>query len=484
MRWFSRSTVCLIAWGVLAFGCEYPWAYAPLLIFAATIGVLGFAAPVGVLGFAAPVAVAPESRALILSLALVFTAVGLQLCPLPAPVLAVLSPARLVQDYPALLAATVPAAPGPGTAAAGGPWAISLSPARTLLGASFLAALSLFFIGCSRALGAVRASTVVRGVTLVGLLVALVAIVQKASGSPLVYGLWWPRKIESLPAAPLINENHLAGWLVMAFALAAGYLCGGLPGGRSAAGPWWRRRLLWLASREGSAILLVGLSLFAMAVSVIFTLSVSGIAALLIVCSVFAWCLTRRARDAPGRLLARATLIAVPLVAIAWVGIDVVGEEFAMASWADIGGRVPIWRDTVRIVRDFPITGTGWNTYGIAMLAYQTGRPDVHVVEAHNDYLQLAAEGGMLLGLPILIAAWVFVRSVRSRFREAADDARIYWLRVGAVAGLLALAVQSLVDFSLQMPGNAVLFVLLMAIAVHRAPRRRPARAGAATPCG
>ena len=70
----------------------------------------------------------------------------------------------------------------------GGPWAISISPARTLLGASFLAALSLFFIGCSRALGAVRASTVVRGVTLVGLFVALVAIVQKRQRQPA--GLW------------------------------------------------------------------------------------------------------------------------------------------------------------------------------------------------------------------------------------------------------------------------------------------------------
>ena len=474
MRWFSRSTVCLIAWGVLAFGCEYPWAYAPLLIFAATIGVLGLAAPV---------AAAPESRGLILSVALLFIAVGLQVCPLPAPVLAVLSPARLVQDYPALVAATVPAAPGPELLTAGGPWAISIAPARTLLGASFLAALSLFFIGCSRALSAVRASTVVRGVTALGLFVALAAIVQKASGSALVYGLWWPRKIESLPAAPLINENHLAGWLVMAFALAAGTLCGGLGGGRVAAGPRWRRRLLWLASREGSATVFVGLSLFVMAVSVIFTLSVSGIAALLVVCFVFAWRLTRRGRDAPGRLLARATLIALPLVAMGWVGFDVVGDEFAMASWADIGGRVPIWRDTVRIAGDFPITGTGWNTYGIAMLAYQTGPSDVHVVEAHNDYLQLAAEGGMLLGLPILIAAWMFVRWVRSRFREAAGGARTYWLRVGAVAGLLAVAVQSLVDFSLQMPGNAVLFVLLMAIAVHRAPRRRPAGTGSATPC-
>jgi hypothetical protein len=36
------------------------------------------------------------------------------------------------------------------------------------------------------------------------------------------------------------------------------------------------------------------------------------------------------------------------------------------------------------------------------------------------------------------------------------------------VAGLAAIATQSVVDFSLQMPGNRVLFVLLLAIALHR----------------
>ena len=47
---------------------------------------------------------------------------------------------------------------------------------------------------------------------------------------------------------------------------------------------------------------------------------------------------------------------------------------------------------------------------------------------------------------------------------------RIYWLRIGAVTGLAALAFQSVVDFSLQMPGNAVTFALLMAVAAHRPP--------------
>ena len=47
-----------------------------------------------------------------------------------------------------------------------------------------------------------------------------------------------------------------------------------------------------------------------------------------------------------------------------------------------------------------------------------------------------------------------------------------YWLRVGATTGLVAIGLQSLVEFSLQMPGNAVFCVVLMAIALHEPPAR------------
>ena len=129
-----------------------------------------------------------------------------------------------------------------------------------------------------------------------------------------------------------------------------------------------------------------------------------------------------------------------------------------------------------------PLTGTGLNTFGTAMFQYQTFIRDQHVYEAHNDYLQLAAEGGLLLSVPIVATLIVFVRAVARRFRAGEDDTRGYWIRVGAVVGLTAIAVQSIVEFSLQMPGNAALFVVLAAIALHRAPARassRPATASA-----
>lgn len=97
----------------------------------------------------------------------------------------------------------------------------------------------------------------------------------------------------------------------------------------------------------------------------------------------------------------------------------------------------------------------------------------VYFGEAHNDYLELAAGGGLLVGVPIAACLFVFVRDVRRRMRdEPGSDA--WWLRRGAVTALLAIALQEVVDFSLQMPGNAVLFAAVCAIALHESPERPP----------
>jgi O-antigen ligase len=112
------------------------------------------------------------------------------------------------------------------------------------------------------------------------------------------------------------------------------------------------------------------------------------------------------------------------------------------------------------------------NTYGIATVFYQRHELTKHFSEAHNDYLQLAAEGGVLLTVPAAISVAAFIVAVRRRFRED-SSVRTYWLRVGAVTGLAAIALQETVDFSLQMPGNAALFAVVCAIALHRAPARK-----------
>jgi hypothetical protein len=66
-----------------------------------------------------------------------------------------------------------------------------------------------------------------------------------------------------------------------------------------------------------------------------------------------------------------------------------------------------------------------------------------------------------------------FAAAVRRRFNDE-TSATTYWIRVGAVTGLTAIALQETVDFSLQMPGNAALFATLCGIALHATPGRRP----------
>ena len=468
MHWFVPATALLLAWGSLVFGAEYVWAYVPLLVFCVTIGGLGLVAPAPAGG---------GSTTVVAALALVFFAGALQVVPLPELVQRAVSPARSAHDYAALYAAETPAAPAMNLVADRTPRTLSIAPARTRLGLAFLAGLSIFFAGCVRALSVVRPSGVARALVVLGVVVALAGILQEAGGGLRAYGFWYPRKA-SQPSAPFINENHLAGWLVMALSLSAGYLCGAAARGRWPSPADWRGLVVRLASRDANEIVLVGFAVLVMALAILVTGSVSG----LICLGAVSWCLAALAlRRQPGRsrrVLVPAALALVPLAAAAWAGLGAVGDEAArtLSTAFRPDGRIGLWADTLRMVRDFPLAGTGLNTYGVGMLVYQTHGLDARAVEAHNDYLQLAAEGGLLLGLPIAAAVAVFVREVRRRFREGVDDSRTWWLRAGAVTGLGGLALQSLVDFSLQMPGNAVLFALLMAVAVHRPARVSPLR--------
>ena len=127
--------------------------------------------------------------------------------------------------------------------------------------------------------------------------------------------------------------------------------------------------------------------------------------------------------------------------------------------------RAEIWRQTLPIIRDFPATGTGIGTYERAMLVYQEGNRQFTFNQAHNQYLQLAAEGGLLVGVPALVAAVAFVALATRRIRR--DRSAAFWIRVGAVGALTGVATQGIWETGLRMPANAVLCGLIAAIAVH-----------------
>lgn len=452
----SAGIMLTLAWGALAFGATYPWAYLPLLALSAIVG------SVGLLYGRRPL----PTRTL-LGLGLLGLAAALQAVPLPRSIVFAVSPA----SESILLNYDLAYALGNGVSRVR---SISISPQRTALAMGFLVVFGALLAGTTRSATRESVRSVVLGIIGLGAVIAVVAVVQKTLQAGVepkkIYGFWTPLMGRN-PFGPFVNRNHFAGWMLMAIPLGLGMLGAMLQHAMRGVDASWRERLLWFASPDANKMLLVGFALLAMSLSLVLAGSRSGILALGVAMVVSAAFALRQA-TATRRMIGVAYSAFVVMAVLGWVGVDTVVANFNNANSVSFNGRLPIWRDTLQIVRDFWLTGTGLNTYGIATLFYQRTLPTLHLAEAHNDYLQLAAEGGLLLAVPIAIAVVAFALDVRRRFR-ASPGSSIYWIRMGAVTGIAAVALQSLVEFSLQMPGNAALFTVLCGIALHDADRVR-----------
>ena len=390
-------------------------------------------------------------------------AIALQMVPLPGSLLARVSPAA-----PALLRELDPGfATGLRTA-----HALSLSPRDTAVALALYGAFVVLAVGLYRLFSLCGARAFVEGLTIFGAILALIGIVQKPLANGLVYGFWEPQSGPGLPFGPFVNRNHFAGWMLMALPLTLALLLAGIQRGMPPDRRGWRDRIVWLSSPEANRLVLLAGASVVMALSLVMTMSRSGITALalsLLLTGGFALRATTRSRRAIGV----AYLILLAVVVAGWVGSDAIVARFSQTDWSEFNHRRGAWADAWSVVRAFPLAGTGVNAYRAAALFYQREATDAFFAQAHNDYLQLAAEGGLLVMVPAVAAVVLFVVGTLARMREGRGSTS-WWLRAGALTGLTAMALQELVEFSLQMPANAALFAALCAIALHRASPALP----------
>jgi O-antigen ligase len=116
------------------------------------------------------------------------------------------------------------------------------------------------------------------------------------------------------------------------------------------------------------------------------------------------------------------------------------------------------------MVPRFPVFGDGWNAFATAYPWYQTVWKTDWIGEAHNDYLQVLLDVGVLGAL--LVAGLLFVV-----FRGALARAPRSPLDLGVFGALLGLALHGLVDFNGQIPANAATWTALAALAVAGSAR-------------
>jgi O-antigen ligase len=185
-----------------------------------------------------------------------------------------------------------------------------------------------------------------------------------------------------------------------------------------------------------------------------------------------------------GSKAARAGLVLALLltitVGVVWLGGDTVADRVASvgdeltagATDATRSGRRDIWAATWRMFAARPLLGVGFGGYWVAVSEHHEGSGALVPQQAHNDYLEVLASGGVFGAAVVLVFLLMLVRQAVPRLRAGSAFARAAAL--GALTGLCGVAVHSLFEFGLHVPSNAFAALALAAAAAAGQPLKLP----------
>ncbi|HEV2829701.1 MAG TPA: O-antigen ligase family protein [Pyrinomonadaceae bacterium] len=302
-----------------------------------------------------------------------------------------------------------------------------------------------------------RLRLLVRTIAVFGFFLAIFGLTQSFTSPDKVY---WMRELpQSQAFGPFINRHHFAGYMELALALPLGLVFTGA------------------IEKEKKFIYLFAAGL--MAVALVMTNSRGGIISLLaeILFLVATMGLRRRRhkkRSEKRRLRIKSAAIkaglALALVVALFGGVVLLGGEDALTRVVGsvntddpTTGRAHFWSVTVEIIKTHPWLGTGLGAFGVVYTGFDSRNGIYRLEQAHNDYLQVLSDGGII---GAVIGLFFVVNLFRMGFirRDSRDDFR-RGVATGAMAGCFAVLVHSFFDFTLHTPANALLFLVLAALA-------------------
>ncbi len=270
-----------------------------------------------------------------------------------------------------------------------------------------------------------------------------------------------------------INRNHLAGFLEMVFPISLGYLLAKADFFALKKGVTFKEKILWFAQEKLQKTIVLGMIPAVIGLGIIFSRSRSGVFIFFITFFLMITILSaagagggkiegfsRQKRKRITKIL-RTLFLAVVFTA-AMIGIKPVIERFSL-EYLSRETRPVIFRNTVEIIKTYPLFGTGPGTYVYAYTKYEKAYVRGITAHAHNDYLELLSESGLVGGGCLILLAFGTLGYLFWRWMKRSD----YFVRgvgLGCMAGIAAILLHSLTDFNLQIPANAVYFVTLFAL--------------------
>lgn len=346
---------------------------------------------------------------------------------------------------------------------------LSLDPYSTRLALVQILTLFIYFAAALAYIDSPkRLRLMVRTITIFGFVLALLGLIQSFTSPDKIY--WLKELPQSVPFGPFYNRHHFAGYMELVLALPLGLLLTG------AIERDKRPLYIFAVVLMGIALIMTGsrgamISLLAEAVFLIAFASFRRDEG------------AKPAVEKSGR--ARAALVrvglALALVLLLMGGAVLFGGESALSRMVGTvnlddptTGRAHFWSMTLEIIRDHPVIGVGLGSYGLAYTQYDSRNGLFRLEQAHNDYLQVMSDAGII---GVLLAIFFIVALFRMGFaRRETDDVFRRGVATGALAGCFAVLVHSFFDFTLHTTANALLFLMLAAFATINGRVEQPSQ--------
>jgi tetratricopeptide (TPR) repeat protein len=328
--------------------------------------------------------------------------------------------------------------------------AVSLDPAHSLHELVKVGAyLAVFVAALTYASRRHRKRLLVMAVVGAATLVTLIGFVQAAFGQSSIMYFYRPHdQFATLVRGTFVNPNHFGALLCTAVpcALAVGIR-----------EPRWR----WFALPVTVALnVAIVLSLARASV-------IAAVVGQIVTFALDRWQLKRGSewsRDGRHAWRALAVGAAVAVVATAVIGMHVLEPVWDRSISAELKhpySKYQAWSDAARLIWEQPWTGIGRGAFEQAFTRVSDVGGQVRFPWAENGYVQAATDWGVPATLLLcLLAGWSLVVAVR---RMGEDP-----LAVGALGGIIALAVHETVDFSVELPGVALPALAILATLYSR----------------
>lgn len=278
-------------------------------------------------------------------------------------------------------------------------------------------------------------------------------------------------------------QNHFANYLAVCLALAIGLLLSQLSTQKTL---WqWKVMLRDFITSLLSSKLMLRLAIVVMVIGLVLSRSRMGNAAFFAALAVIALYALWFYKRPPVLLkpLIISILVLDMLIIGSIFGLEKLQQRYQETSFAS-EARDNVVVDSLPLLAEHGWTGTGGGTFYTVFPAYQPAPYSGFYDHAHNEYLQFAIEIGIpmttLLGLMLLWCLWQNLQVMR-----LSDDKLHRGLAFGAAMAIVHMLIHNVVDFNLQAPATALLFLTVLALTQclylrrHDKVKRSPLRGGA-----